>query len=114
MHLYAPGAHSYKVVALTLDAQSFLVVHPLQYPASEKYLFKPLDEIVDVYQEPFRLVQDVTVDASPRARKALAGRKTMAISGTLLYQACDEKICFLPQSVPVKYSIRLRRSQDVP
>ena len=35
MHLYAPGKHNYKVIALRLDAHPLVVVRPLRYPASE-------------------------------------------------------------------------------
>ena len=72
MHVYAPGTHSYKVIALRLDAQPLLLARPLQYPASEIYVFKPLNERVEVFQKPFRLVQDVALSASPDARKALS------------------------------------------
>ena len=44
-------------------------------PPSEIYHFKPLDERVEVYQKPFRLVQDVTILATPEAQKLLAGMK---------------------------------------
>ena len=67
-----PGQHSYKVIALRLDAQPLLLARPLRYPASEIYVFKPLNERVEVFQKPFRLVQDVALSASPDARKALA------------------------------------------
>ena len=32
----------------------------------------------------------------------------MAISGMLNYQACDDKVCFNPQSVPLSWTISLR------
>jgi hypothetical protein len=112
MHVYAPGAHTYKVVALELDPHPFLSMQPLQYPASEKYLFKPLNEMVDVYQKRFRLVQDLMIDTSPDAGEALGRRKSVTITGTLRYQACDERICFLPQSVPVRYRIAVRPAEQ--
>ena len=59
MHVYAPGTHSYKVVALRLDAQPLLLARPLRYPASDIYVFKPLNERVEVFQKPFRLIQEV-------------------------------------------------------
>jgi len=108
MHVYAPGQHSYKVIALRLDAQPLLLARPLQYPASEIYVFKPLNERVEVFQEPFRLVQNVALSASPDARKALASVKTLSITGALEYQACDDKVCFLSKSVPVTYTVRVR------
>jgi DsbC/DsbD-like thiol-disulfide interchange protein len=108
MHVYAPGKHSYKVVALRLNVQPFLLTRPLRYPAPEIYVFKPLNERVEVFQRPFRLIQDVALDASPDARKALASAGTVTITGTLEYQACDDKVCFLSKSVPVTYSVKVR------
>ena len=33
---------------------------------------------------------------------------TMTIKGTLNYQACDDKLCFNPQAVPLSWTIDLR------
>lgn len=109
MHLYAPGNHNYKVIALRLDAHPLVVTRPLRYPASEMYVFKPLNERVEVFRRPFRLVQDVGLSASPDARKALASMTALSISGTLEYQACDDRTCFLSKSVPVAYSLSVRQ-----
>jgi peroxiredoxin len=109
MHLYAPGNHGYKIIVLRLDAQPALLARPLQYPASEIYVFKPLNERVEVFQKPFRLIQDVALSASPEARKALSAAKTLSITGTLDYQACDDKVCFLSKSVPVTYTVSVRQ-----
>jgi hypothetical protein len=108
MHVYAPGKHTYRVVRLTLDAQPWLRSHPPTYPPSEIYTFKPLDERVEVYQKPFRLVQDVTILATREAQKLLAGQTSIALSGALEYQACDDKVCYTPQRVPVKWTLTLK------
>ena len=71
-------------------------------------MFQPLNEHVAVYQRPFRIVQDVTVDASPQSELALKDVATLTIAGTLSYQACDDKICFTPQSTPLSWTVRLR------
>ena len=76
MHVYAPGTHSYKVVALRLDAQPLLLRASPSLSASEIYVFKPLNERVEVFQKPFRLVQDVALDGSADGRKALASVET--------------------------------------
>ena len=109
MHLYAPGQHGYRVVTLKLNAPAFLKLRPVQYPASEIYVFKPLNERVEVYQKPFRLMQEAAFDASPEARKALASMSAVTISGTLEYQACDDSTCFLSTSVPVSYAVQVRQ-----
>jgi hypothetical protein len=35
--------------------------------------------------------------------------KSMTIRGTLDYQACDDRLCYPPRSIPVSYTVRLQR-----
>ena len=108
VHVYAPGVTGYKPIALSLQPQPALVVRSPQFPKAEDYFFKPLDEHVAVYQRPFRIVQDLEIDPSPQAAAALNDRAEMAIAGTLDYQACNDTVCFTPQSVPLTWTIGLR------
>jgi hypothetical protein len=114
MHVYAPGAKDYKIINVTLEPNPLLVIRPLQYPASEVYVFEPLNERVPVFQKPFRLTQSMAVSASPQQRAALARINTVTIKGTLDYQACDDRICFTPKSIPVSYTVKLRPSDTEP
>ena len=81
---------------------------PTVYPPSEIYFFQPLNERVPVYQKPFRLVQDVLLEATPEAQKALLARESLSLTGTVDYQACDDKICYNPVSVPVSWTLKLK------
>jgi hypothetical protein len=108
IHVYAPGKHTYQVVRLTIDPQPWLRVPATTYPPSEIYLFEPLNEKVEVYQKLFRLSQDVTVLATPEAQKQLAGQTNVAVGGKLDYQACDDKVCYAPRTVPVKWTFALQ------
>jgi hypothetical protein len=107
IHVYAPGKHSYQVISFALDPQPWLRLQPVQYPGSEIYHFKPLDERVNVYMKPFRLVQDLTILATPEAQKLLAKETSVTISGRLQYQACDDKVCYQPASIPMKWTLPL-------
>jgi alkyl hydroperoxide reductase subunit AhpC len=107
MHVYAPDAASYQPIRLSLAPQPFLKVLAAQYPSSEVYFFKPLNERVPVYQKPFRIVQDVVVEATGEAQKVLQSRDSLTLTGTVDYQACDDKICYNPVSVPVSFTVGL-------
>jgi peroxiredoxin Q/BCP len=109
IHVYAPGAKDYKIINFKIDSNPLLSTRSLQYPASEIYHFKPLDEHVPVFQKPFRLVQSMALGASPDARAALKGAETITISGSLEYQACDDRLCFTPRSIPVSYTVKVRQ-----
>ena len=108
LHVYAPGASDYRPVRLTVNAQPGLVVRAAQYPKSEDYFFKPLNEHVPVYQRPFRIIQDVMIDPSREGTAALKDVTALTITGTFEYQACDDKTCFAPQSIPLSWSIAIK------
>ena len=55
------------------------------------------------------MLADVAIDASREARPKLASVDSVTITGTLDYQACDEKLCFTPKSVPISYTVKLRQ-----
>ena len=97
MHVYAPGADDYRIISLEIDKQDALRVRPLQYPASEIYHFVPLNEKIPVYQKPFALKLDASAQTS---------RGELAVTGRLEYQACDDKVCFAPVTVPLAWTVR--------
>jgi hypothetical protein len=105
VHVYAPGKHTYQVVNIAVDTQAWLRAHPTVYAPSEIYHFKPLDERVEVYSKPVKLRRDVTLLATPDAQKLLAGRASVTITGTLDYQACDDKVCFNPARIPFSFDV---------
>ena len=108
MHVYAPGADQYRIVTARIEPQPYLEALPLSYPESQIYHFEPLDERVRVYQQPFTLVQEMVLDGGLEAQRALRGQKTLTITGTLDYQACDDQICYNPVSVPLSWTVELR------
>ena len=108
VHVYAPGVNGYKPIALTMRPQPGLLVRDVRFPQAQDYFFKPLNEHVAVFDKPFRIQQDLEIDPAPQAVAALANQAAMPLSGTLAYQACDDKICFNPESVELTWTIGLR------
>jgi peroxiredoxin len=108
IHVYAPGSSSYRVIGVRIAAQPFVRALPIAYPPSQLYTFKPLNERVQVYERPFTLVQEIVVEGSPEATRALRGQESLTVTGSLDYQACDDKVCFNPASVPLSWTIPLR------
>jgi DsbC/DsbD-like thiol-disulfide interchange protein len=94
IHVYAPGNEDYTPVAVTLQPAEGVTFGAPVYPKAEPYFFAPLKETVRVYSKPFTLRVPVRVTAA-----ALAG-EPLALRGTLDYQACDDRLCFPPQSAP--------------
>jgi peroxiredoxin len=107
IHVYAPSVLNYQPITIRLEHQPSLIFGDTTYPESEFYYFEPLDETVPVFQSSFRLTQEVLLDPSPEGQALLADQPTVTIRGTLEYQACDDQICFFPQSVPVQWTVHL-------
>ena len=106
MHVYAPGTQ-YRPVAIRLKGDPPLRVGNSVYPKPTVYRFTPLNEDVLVYDAPFRLVVEAIVGDATALRKHLRGRNQMTITGTLDYQACDDRMCYLPTSVPFQWTLRV-------
>ncbi|MEO8680898.1 MAG: protein-disulfide reductase DsbD domain-containing protein, partial [Vicinamibacterales bacterium] len=108
MHVYAPGKHDYQVITVTVDPQPWLKAQPTAYPPSEIHDFKELNEKVEVYSKPFKLVREVLILSSLEAKKALAATPAPSITGNVEYQACDDKVCYAPKKVPFKFTLDLK------
>lgn len=98
MHVYSPGQDGYIAITLTLDDNPSISAAKAKYPAGEKFFMPALNETQLVYAKPFRITQDVTV-------KSVVG-ESLTIKGKVRYQACDDKICYLPVTVPVSWTLR--------
>ncbi len=100
IHVYAPGTKDFIPIELKLDPKPELKAGKVVYPKSETMTFG--DEKVPVFQKPFKLTNDVTV-----AKSAKAG-DTITVSGNVHLQACDDKVCFPPETVPVAWTVTVK------
>ena len=100
IHVYAPGSKDYIPITVKLNAAPEIKTGKLAYPKSETMVFA--DEKVPVFQKPFRLTQDVTLGKSAKAGS------TVTVSGTVHYQACDDRVCYAPETAPVTWSIAVK------
>ena len=104
MHVYAPDQpkeQDYMPIALTVETAEGFTLEKPRYPASEKLFFAPLKETQHVYSKSFRITQPIVVTR--------AAAEPLTITGTVRYQACDDAICYLPQTVKVKWEITNNR-----
>lgn len=107
IHVYAPGQQGYIAIEVRLDPSADFKAGAVRFPQSREYFFAPLNERVQVFDRPFRILQDVTLALTPALRRRATAKETLTITGTLEYQACDDKVCFRPDSVPLKWTIGL-------
>jgi DsbC/DsbD-like thiol-disulfide interchange protein len=100
IHVYAPGSKDYIPITVKLNPQAEVKLGKVAYPKSEMMSFA--DEKVPVFQKPFRLTQDITLDKSAKPGS------TVTVSGTVSYQACDDRVCYPPESAPVSWTVLVK------
>ena len=100
MHVYAPGNADYIPITVKLNPVAEVKAGKLAYPKSE--VITLADEKVSVFQKPFRLTQDVTLDKSAKPGS------TVAVAATVNFQACDDKVCYPPENASVSWSVSVK------
>jgi hypothetical protein len=108
VHVYAPGTEGYKPVNLVIDPQPEFETRHVSYPAAKILYLPAIKESVPVFEGTFRIREELKVNSMAEFSSALGGDgKPVIVKGTLQYQACDSKICFLPARVPVQWKLQV-------
>jgi len=100
MHVYAPGNADYIPITIKLAAPATIKPGKIAYPKSD--VMTLADEKVSVFQKPFRLTQGVTLDKSAQVGS------TIVVPATVNYQACDDKVCYPPESASVSWTVMVK------
>jgi hypothetical protein len=105
MHVYAPGVQGYIAIEwkMTETAAKF---YPVRYPAPEKLRLEVIKETVPVYRSHVRLAEDVAIGTEAQVKPRLNEQGEMVLEGSLRYQACDDHECYIPETVPVKWTFK--------
>jgi len=107
VHVYAPGVEGYKAVEWHMEATPAVPesMAPI-FPKSRLLRLKPIKETVPVFENEFRIYRDVVVGQPRDVEKMLDASRHLTIEGKFRYQACDDKKCWLPDEIPVKWTLR--------
>jgi alkyl hydroperoxide reductase subunit AhpC len=103
MHLYAPGVAGYTPVEWKLEEGPFLKPHAFEYPPSTKLRLKVIRETVPVYRGRVRFTREVTFGPENTLRPRLSPSGELVLKGELRYQACDDRKCYTPETVPLAW-----------
>jgi len=58
-----------------------------------------------VYDAPFKLVAQFALDTSRPLVMPLRRPLPVTLKASLDYQACDERFCYLPESIPLRWTV---------
>ena len=108
MHVYAPGvAGGYIPVEWEMEAVKGLVNFSALYPEAETLYLPAIDETVPVYQGSFRIVADLTLGMREDLEPLLNSDGDLVVNGSFRYQACDDKMCYLPSTILLEWRFRV-------
>lgn len=104
MHVYAPGVEHYIAIDWQMEQADAAKAQPATWPKPEVLRLDAINETVPVYRDHFRAVRDIVFGPDAKL-KALANEKgEITVKGTLRYQACDDRMCYIPASVPLQWT----------
>ncbi|MEZ5402011.1 MAG: protein-disulfide reductase DsbD family protein [Bryobacteraceae bacterium] len=107
MHLYAPGvAKPYIPIDWTIAESAAYDVFPASYPPSRQLRLEAIDETVPVFEGKLRVLREIKVAQFREAQKAAKDGK-IEIQGVFRYQACDDRVCYAPQTIPLRWELDL-------
>ncbi len=110
MHVYAPGVEGgYIPIEWRMAESKGWLAHPAEYPQSKMLHMAAIGETVPVYEGHFRITRDLTIGQAQELKPLLDAEGRLAVGGSFRYQACDEKECFPPQSVPLKWTFSVEQ-----
>jgi hypothetical protein len=104
MHVYAPGVEHYIPIEWQMAESDAAKFEAVKWPKSEKLYLQAIDETVPVYKDTFRAVRDIVFAPDGKLKPLVNEKGEITIHGTLKYQACDDKMCFVPVSVPLDWT----------
>ena len=105
MHVYAPGVQGY----IALDwkmTETAARIYPVRYPVPENLRLEVIKETVPVYRGHVQLVGDVVIGPEAQVKPKLNEHGEMVLEGSLRYQACDDHECYIPETVPLKWTFQ--------
>ncbi len=105
MHVYSPGVENYIAIDWQMEEVGGFTQFEVEYPESHLLHLPVIDEIVPVYEGKFQLLRDIMIGQPNEVRHLLDNENKFTIRGTLKYQACDDKMCYLPIDIPLEWTL---------
>jgi hypothetical protein len=106
MHVYAPGVEGYIPIDWKLEQSPAAKAQPFEYPASRKLHLKAIGETAPVYRGRVRITREITFGPENDVRPLVSSTGELILKGSLRYQACDDRKCYVPETIPLEWHFR--------
>jgi len=107
MHVYAPGVQGYIPIDWRLEeggpASKRL---SFEYPPSEMLRLEAIGETVAVYRGHIQIRREITFGQESVLKPLVTSTGEVIVKGSLRYQACDDRKCYVPEVVPLAWRFK--------
>jgi AhpC/TSA family/Disulphide bond corrector protein DsbC len=103
MHVYAPGVVGYRPIAWDMAESKSWVVLPAEFPKAKQLHLKAIGETVPVFEKTVRITRDLVAGQTAELKPAIGPDGAITVEGEFHYQACDDKVCYAPERVPLRW-----------
>lgn len=110
MHVYAPGVEGgYIPIQWKVAGSKSWIAFPVTFPAATSLRLRAIRETVPVYQGRVRLLRDLTIGQEEEIAEVMDLSRSVAVEGSFSYQACDERQCYVPKTIPLRWIFHIER-----
>jgi hypothetical protein len=110
MHVYAPEVEgTYIPIAWRMPSTPALKASEVTYPKSKKLFLEAINETVPVYEGRLKLTRELTIGSAKDIQPLLKDGE-LTVEGSFRYQACDDRMCYRPETVPLQWIFRIKGS----
>ncbi len=108
VHIYGPAiGGGYQDLAVEIDPLPYLRAHEPDYPPASRLSLPWTHEVLTGYTRPIRVAVDVALGTRIELAPVYEAGRGLRLSGALRVQACDNRVCWAPEAVPLAWNIEL-------
>lgn len=107
MHVYAPGITGYIPIQWKMSESADWISGPPDYPKGQMLNLPVIDETVPAYEGRVRIVRDLQIGPDKDVEATKDSRGRLMVSGSFRYQACDDRLCYIPQTLPLEWTFQV-------
>ena len=108
MHVYAPGVQEgYRPIDWIVKDSPAVAPALTTYPESKILYLEAIKEKVPVYLGKLRLVREITIGKDAALKPLVSPTGEFTVEGEFKYQACDDRVCYIPATIPLKWTFIL-------
>jgi hypothetical protein len=107
MHVYAPAVQGgYIPIDWKMTDSPGFKAAAVDYPKPQVLRLEVIKETVPVYLGKLRMTRDIVIGTDAQVKPLLGAGNELVVSGSLRYQVCDDRECYVPATLPLNWVLQ--------